>query len=59
MIREKCMKENVENRSSYSNPAKLMNFIRMQKKSSTGSSNHSSSSFKDVNNYVTHIEAYS
>ena len=47
------MKENiaVQRANSYSNPAKLMNYIKMKKQiENTG--------FENVNHYVTHMEAF-
>ncbi|CDW73749.1 UNKNOWN [Stylonychia lemnae] len=53
LIKEKCLKENIAQRvNGYSNPAKLMNYIKMKK-------SIENSQFQDVNQYLTHLEAFS
>ena len=41
-------------RTGYSNPAKLMNYIRMQKQK-----NNTNKNFENVGHYASHIEAFS
>lgn len=52
-MRETCIKENMAERTGYSNPAKLMNYIKM-KKSQSNSNFYSGT----IPNYVSHIDAY-
>jgi len=52
MIKEKCLKERIASESGYTNPAKLMNFMRAKKAKENRD-------FKNVAEYTSHIDAYS
>ena len=52
LIREQAVKENISGSvTGYSNPAKLMNHLKMKKAIAN-------SEFRDVNQYVSHMEAF-
>ena len=51
VVREKTLKEQLIEQTSYSNPAKLMNYLKAKK-------SRENSDFKDVNEYVSHVDAF-
>ena len=51
VVKEKTAKEVLIEQTSYSNPAKLMNYFKAKKSRENGT-------FKDLNEYVSHVDAY-
>ena len=53
VVREQCVKEGLKTHvNGYSNPAKLMNYIKMRKAIEN-------TNFNNVKEYVSHVEAFS
>ena len=51
VVKEKTIKELLIEQSTYSNPAKIMNYLKAKKSRENGT-------FRDVNEYVSHVDAY-
>lgn len=51
MVKEKTLREAIVTEMTYSNPAKLMNYLKAQKAKKN-------SSFRSMAEYVSHVDAY-